>query len=117
MPRRARPGLHNFCTLFDANYLTRALVMCRSLAQTGEEFTIYAVCFDDITYQVLKKLDLPKLVPIPLEAFERPQLRVLRAQRTAKEYCWTCTPDVIRFVLHRYGLPQVTYLDADLHFY
>jgi hypothetical protein len=91
--------------------------MYHSLVQTGEEFTLYAVCFDDVAHRILTKLDLPRLVAIPLEAFEVPRLRAVKAQRTAKEYYWTCTPHVIRFVLDGYGLPQVTYLDADLHFY
>src|SRR4051794_33515122 len=91
--------------------------MYHSLAQSGEDFTLYAVCFDDVAHRILTKLDLPRLVTIPLEAFQLPRLRAVKAQRTAKEYCWTCTPHVIRFVLDGYGLPQVTYLDADLRFY
>lgn len=110
-------AIHNFCTLFDSNYLPRALVMYRSLEDTGENFKLYAVCFDDLSYQILLKLNLPHMVAIPLDAFESPQLRVVKGQRTAGEYCWTCTPHVIRYVLDIYRLPEVTYLDADLCFY
>jgi len=109
--------MHNFCTLFDSNYLTRALVMYRSLEKTGEDFTLYAVCFDDLAYQVLLKCNLPKLVAIPLDVFESPELRAVKGQRTAGEYCWTCTSHVIRYVLDTYRLPELTYLDADLCFY
>lgn len=108
---------YNFCTLFDSNYLPRALVMFHSLEQTGEDFRLYAVCFDDLAYQILVKLNLEKLIAIPLDAFETPQLRAVKEQRTAGEYCWTCTSHVIRFVLDTYQLPEVTYLDADLRFY
>jgi len=109
--------MHNFCTLFDSNYLTRALVMYRSLEKTGEDFTLYAVCFDDLAYQVLLKCNLPKLVAIPLDVFESPELRAVKGRRTAGEYCWTCTSHVIRYVLDTYGVLEVTYLDADLCFY
>lgn len=108
---------HSFCTLFDSKYLTRALVMYRSLEQSGEDFELYAVCFDDLAYQTLIKLGYPNLVAIPLNAFETPQLQQVKKQRTAGEYCWTCTPHVIRYVLDTYNLPQVTYVDADLCFY
>jgi hypothetical protein len=108
--------MHNFCTLFDSNYLPRALVMYHSLEATGEDFTLYAVCFDDLAYQILIKLNLSKLIAIPLGAFESPQLRAVKGQRTAGEYCWTCTPHTIRYVLDTYLLPEVTYLDADLWF-
>lgn len=109
--------MNSFCTLFDSNYLARALVMCRSLAQTGEQFMLYAVCFDERAHRVLAKLNLPEVVAIPLEAFETDQLRAVRSQRTPREYCWTCTPHVIRFVLDKWNLSQLTYLDADLRFY
>ena len=108
---------HHFCTLFDSNYLPRALVMYHSLEKTGEDFKLYAVCFDDLSYQILVKLNLTKFIAIPLDAFESPQLRAVKPQRTAGEYCWTCASHVIRYVLDTYQLPEVTYLDADLCFY
>lgn len=110
-------AMHNFCTLFDSNYLSRALVMYHSLEKTGDDFNLYAVCFDDLAYQILVKLELPKLIAIPLDAFESPQLLGIKGQRSAGEYCWTCTPHVIRYVLDTYKLSEVTYLDADLCFY
>ncbi len=109
--------MHNFCTLFDSNYLTRALVMYRSLEKTGEDFRLYAVCFDDLSYQILQKLNLPRVAAISLQAFESPRLLEVKGTRSVAEYCWTCTPHVIRHVLDVYQLPEVTYLDADLCFY
>ena len=107
----------NFCTLFDANYLVRALAMYRSLQATGESFTLYAVCFDHPSYRILERLRLPELVAISLEEFETPALRAVKGERSAGEYCWTCTSQVIRYLLERYRLPELTYLDADLYFY
>jgi hypothetical protein len=78
--------MHSFCTLFDSNYLTRALAMYHSLDDTGDDFVLYAVCFDDLAYQILLKLNLPKLVLIPLAEFESPELRAVKAQRTAGEF-------------------------------
>ena len=109
--------MHNFCTLFDSNYLPRALVMYRSLEATGEDFTLYVVCFDDLAFEILEKLKLANLVTISLVDFESEGLLAVKKTRTAGEYCWTCTPHVIRYVLETYKLEQVTYLDADLCFY
>lgn len=108
---------HNFCTLFDSNYLTRALVLYRSLVRAGDDFTLYAVCFDDLAYEALNKLSLPGLVAIPLGEFETADLLAVKTQRSAGEYCWTCTPHVVRYVLDTYQVGEVTYLDADLCFY
>ena len=109
--------MHNFCTLFDSNYLPRALAMHHSLVATGENFKLYVVCFDDLALDILDKLKLTNLVAIPLGDFESSALLTVKMQRTAGEYCWTCTPHVIRYILDTYKLAQVTYLDADLCFY
>jgi hypothetical protein len=107
----------NYCTLFDSNYLPRALVMYHSLEATGESFTLYVVCFDDSAFEILRKLKLENLVAISLRDFESKELLAVKQARTAAEYCWTCTPHVIRYVLDTYKLAQLTYLDADLSFY
>jgi hypothetical protein len=109
--------MYNFCTLFDSNYLPRALAMYHSLEETGDNFTLYAVCFNDLAFEILNKLKLSRLVAIRLDEFENLELLNVKATRTAGEYCWTCTPHVIRYVLDKYNLAQVTYLDADLYFY
>jgi hypothetical protein len=91
--------------------------MYHSLEETGEDFKLYAVCFDNLAYQILDELNLAKLIAISLDAFESPQLQAVKGLRTAGEYYWTCTSHVIRYVLDAYQLPEVTYLDADLCFY
>jgi hypothetical protein len=109
--------MRQFCTLFDSNYLTRALVMYHSLESTGEDFTLHAVCMDDLAYETLCKLALPRLEAISLGEFETPELRAVKMGRSVAEYCWTCTPHVIGHVLEARALPDVTYVDADLCFY
>jgi hypothetical protein len=110
-------AMRNFCTLFDSNYLTRALVMYRSLDGTGEDFRLYALCMDDMAYEVLRALALPRLQAIALRDFETPELLAVKRERSVAEYCWTCTPHVIRHALEAYALADVTYVDADLCFY
>lgn len=109
--------MNSFCTLFDSNYLTRGLAMYESLKATGDDFVLYVVCFDDLAYDGLLKCSLPNLVLISLSEFESVDLLRIKAERSAGEYCWTCTPHVIRYVLDTYDLPEVTYLDADLYFF
>ena len=109
--------MNHFCTLFDSNYLARGLALYQSLITTKDEFTLYVFCFDDQTFEILAKLSLPYVVPIHLKSFETDALLRVKSERTAGEYCWTCTPHVIRHVLEHYKVEQVTYLDADLYFY
>ena len=109
----------NFCTLFDANYITRGLAMCRSLEKTGTDFRLYVFAFDDRTYDFLSsnQADWPNLTVISLKAFEDEQLLRIKSTRTAAEYCWTCTPSTILYCIRQFGLSHCTYIDADMFFY
>jgi hypothetical protein len=66
---------------------------------------------------VLKKLNLPKTTVISLPEFEDEELLKVKKDRTPVEYCWTCTPSVIKFCIENYSLDSCTYLDADLYFW
>ncbi len=107
----------SFCTLFDTNYLTRGLALYDSLLSSGEDFKLYILCFDDLAYSILNSLSLSQVVLIGLEEFETPELKRVKLERTKAEYCWTCTPHIIRFIIDNYCLDELTYLDADLLFF
>lgn len=107
----------NFCTLFDSNFITQGMVMYESLCNSSKDFYLYIVAFDDVALDILKKLNLPKITVISLEEFEDEKLLKVKKERTAKEYCWTCSSSVILYCIERYSLDHCTYLDADLYFY
>lgn len=109
--------MHNFCTLFDSHYLTRGLVMYRSLEATSVDFHLYVYAFDDLCHQVLSRIALPHMTVISLKEFEHEQLLRVKPTRSWGEYCWTCASHVIGNALDTFSLSKVTYLDADLNFY
>lgn len=109
--------MNHFCTLFNSDYFSRGLAMYRSLAAAGDGFTLYVYCMDDRVYRVLGKMALPGVVPVSLGEFETDALLGVKGERSAAEYCWTCTPRVIRHALDTYRLAAVTYVDADTFFY
>ncbi len=107
-----------YVTYFDSNYLTRGLVMYRSLLRQGDDFHLWIICFDDLVYELLNKLQLEKVTLIPLEQFEDEELLKIKPQRSRKEYCWTCTPSTALYVLNTEPhVDAITYLDADLMFF
>jgi hypothetical protein len=112
---------YNFCTYFDRNYLTRGLVLYRSLAQYCQRpFTLWILCFDTATYQILNALNLPGVRLIALEQFEAGDsgLQAAKANRSQVEYFWTCTPSLPLYIFRNFPEVQlITYLDADLCFY
>ena len=105
------------CTLFDSNYLSRALACYDSLVKQKLDFHIYLFAFDDLAFDILNQLQLPRSTIISLKEFEDEKLLAVKSGRSVAEYCWTCTPSVIRYVLNTYGHDHCTYIDADTYFY
>ena len=110
-----------YCTYFDRNYLVKALALFHSLERHEEhDFTVIAVCLDEITRIILDNLKLPYVVLIPLHLIEKYDTALLGAKsnRDLVEYYWTLTPAVVLYLLEtRPEINRITYLDADLFFY
>ena len=112
---------NDFCTLFDVNYLARALVLHRSLVEAcGDDFTLRAYCMDGRSEELLSRLAPQNVVVVPLAELERADTPLLatKTNRSPVEYCWTATPAICLHALRAEPeLEGVTYLDADLMFF
>jgi hypothetical protein len=109
--------MNYFCTLFNHGYLSRGLVMLASLQrESTAPYRIFVLAMDDLAGKILTELQLPNVKVIALTDFENADLLGVKAGRTVAEYCWTCTPAIIRYCLEKFQLPECTYLDADLYF-
>ena len=109
-----------FCTLFDSNYLLKALAMYRSLERHCPAFHLTAFCFDELAIDTLRELDLDRLSVVSLEELEAHDDALLstKSDRTSVEYCWTATPALPLYMFEtRAELDEITYLDADLLFF
>jgi hypothetical protein len=62
-------------------------------------------------------MKLENLIPIQLEDFEDEELLKAKTSRSFGEYCWTCTPSLIFYIIQKYSEPICTYIDADMYFY
>ena len=110
--------MYNFTTLFDRNYLIKGLVLYNSLRKTRRAFTLYVLCMDDMTYDILAALGLKNVRLISLDEFEDAALKSVKPTRSAAEYCWTCTPSLPLYVLQAHPeVHLISYLDADLFFF
>jgi hypothetical protein len=106
-----------FCTLFNSAYLSRGLAMYFSLVEQCADFHLYVFAFDDHCYETLQNLELKHVTVVSLREFESAELLAVKADRTAGEYCWTCTSSTIWYCIHTYSLDHCTYIDADLLFF
>jgi len=109
---------YDFCTLFDKNYLFRGLALHESLGRHVADFTLWILCMDDTSFEILNRMELPNVRLLSLAEFEDEELLAAKKTRTAYEYYWTCTPSLPLYLLeHEPGLESITYLDADLFFF
>ena len=107
----------NFCTLFDSNYIDRALVMYQSLEAVLDDFKLYVIAFDLKCEEILKDRNFVNMEVISYKEFEDDLLRKAKSNRSFREYIWTCSGFSIKYVLDHYRLPACTYIDADMFFY
>lgn len=106
-----------FCTLFDSYYLDKGIVLYRSLESVSDDFTLYVFCFDDKSFETLNEMNFKHMIVIHHNAFENDELLGIKKQRSKAEYCWTCTPITIEYVLNNYPVDECTYIDSDLFFF
>lgn len=108
-----------YCTLFNHRYLSRGLALFESLQRFDHKIELFIIAMDDIVYSKLTAEKIDHIVVIPIADIEKENPRMLTAKgnRSAAEYCWTCTPCVIRHILSHYDCDTCAYLDADIYFY
>lgn len=93
------------------------MILYNSLKKHSTAFHLYIFAFDDITFETLNSLNLDCVTAIALSDFETVELRNVKKNRSKAEYCWTCTPSTISYVLKQFDVPDCTYIDADLCFF
>ncbi|MEA2112493.1 MAG: glycosyl transferase [Patescibacteria group bacterium] len=84
----------------------------------NEDFSLWILCMDNITYNLLKKMDLPNIKLITLQEFETLELLKLKKERSLSEYSWTCASNFVWFLLQKHNqIKTIIYLDADIYFF
>lgn len=107
-----------YVTLFNSKYICRGLALYESIKLNSScDFMLVVIAFDEYTYKYLSRLGYTNLTVVSLDEFEDEELIDIKPTRTVAEYCWTCTPKSILYVLNRFKCRQCTYLDADIFFY
>jgi hypothetical protein len=91
--------------------------MYESLKKYSDDFQLFIFAFDDISFQILNELKLQNATVISLNEFETQDLLEVKIQRSKAEYCWTCTPATISYVLQNFHVSNCTYVDSDLLFF
>ena len=107
----------HLCTLSDSNYLDKGLALYDSLRHVCSHFKLYYFAMDEAAARILSDLNLRHVRIITCGQFETEELLAVKKVRSKGEYCWTCTPVIIKYVLEHYGVSCCTYIESDLYFY
>lgn len=91
--------------------------MLQSLAEKDPSAKVFVFPFDKDCESSLRKLNLSFVQIVSLAEFETEDLLAVKKERSKGEYCWTCTPWIIRHCIEKFSLDHCTYIDADLYFY
>ena len=109
--------MEHFVTLFNIFFLPQGLALHMSMERHVNRYTLWILCIDIKTYDILSELKLNNVKLLQLEKFENQNLLQIKTKRTLGEYCWTLTPFAPKFVFESdVDVDRVTYLDADLWF-
>lgn len=108
--------MRHFCTYFDSAYIWKGLALYESMRNVCDEFCLHIMALDEKAYNFLKKHESASLTVDNLKDIETEELLKLKQERTRAEYCWTCGPVIILYIIEKYQLADITYLDSDLMF-
>ncbi len=107
----------NFCTLFDSNYASKGIALYLSLEQYTEDFVLYVMGMDRKCQDILNTIGFKHMVVECIDDVDSPELARAKENRSRAEFCWTCGSFFTDYFLHKYDLPDITYLDSDLMFF
>lgn len=110
-----------YVTYFDSGYLSRGIALIDSMRQHGELSDVHVLCLDQPTQDYLSSSQIDGVftfAPTDLVSYE-PELLGAKENRSLLEYYFTCTPQVVRYVMDKFSDIDdvVVYLDADLYFF
>jgi len=108
---------YNFCALFDKGFLLKGLALHQSLMRHAGNFTLWILCMDTETYEMLIKLNLPNVHLLKLSEIEDEKLQAAKKNRSLRKYCFTLSPSLPLYILKNNDIESITYLDADLYFF
>lgn len=122
-----------FCTLSDSSFIVQGLALLSSLRKSNSDFTMYYLCLDQQTHEIMK--NEPNVKAVSLEEFEEDDPQIKEAKtlppsqealnvavttgRDAKwiQHCWRLASCWTSHVLDATNSEDIVYVDSDLFFF
>jgi hypothetical protein len=107
---------YHFCTIFNYGYFSKGLALYQSLDKVCD-CTVYVFTPDEKCKQELLEKNYPNLIVIEFAEFEDKRLLEVKSKRDTAEYFWTVKGACLEYLLQKYNMDAITYVDADTYFY
>ncbi|HEX7724155.1 MAG TPA: glycosyltransferase [Candidatus Paceibacterota bacterium] len=110
----------HIASVFDTNYLARALVMYRSLIQYLPDARFHFLCLDTAAQKTIQKLDLANVIATDIAQMNDPELMATRGSRTPVEFAMSAKPAwIAKLISSDIIAPgdQLILVDVDIMFY
>jgi hypothetical protein len=107
-------------TIFDKNYLGRALAFRASLTEHAPGQHLYMLCLDDACYETAKRLGIEDTTLMRAEDLRDPELMRSRDNRTLPEFASTCKPAFLLWMMKTGKVAKddlLVFIDPDFVFY
>ena len=109
--------MEHFVTIFDKLFIPQGLALLQSMQRHINDFTLWVICMDEKTRDVLDAYNVPNLNLLEIEKLETDELVKIKRVRSRGEYCWTLTAHLPKFVFAADPeIQRVTYIDSDVWF-
>ena len=111
--------MNYFCTYFDQNYLSKFLTLKSSLDKYKNQYTFFILSLDNFVFDFFKKnsfknVQLVKLIDLEVEYAD---LLEAKKNRSLIEYYFTLSPFLPMYILKKFNIKQISYLDSDFYFF
>ncbi len=107
-------------SLFDKNYLVRALALYNSLIAFEPKLQFWFLCLDDDSLKVLKLMNLKNVSAISLDELKDQELLETKSSRNAGEFAFTSKSAFIYFLFQSNRVEEndgLVFSDADILFF
>lgn len=114
----AEEKMPNICTILTKDYLVQGLTLYSSLKRHTPRFQFWVLCVDQLTYDLLERLQLENVHLVSVQTMATRKLTRLKSKRQLHEFCWTLKSSFLSYVIkNNFNVDSVLYMDADLFFY
>lgn len=110
----------HIASVFDKNYLLRALAMHTSLVEAVPDAHFWFLCLDTEVKNMAEKLSLRNVTYVLLEDLHNPALLETRKDRTIVEFAMTSKSNFLSYLIHSGKVERDDFLiltDVDIIFY